>query len=75
MNLATELLVDAFNGRFNTAAAVTNDADLAELIRVVEHGLGLPVRVVHPTRWPAGELRKVNPSNILWLSVSTVRQS
>jgi hypothetical protein len=28
----------------------------------------------HPTRWPAGELRKVNPSSIMRLSVSTVRQ-
>jgi hypothetical protein len=28
----------------------------------------------HPTRWPAGELRKVNSSSIMRLSVSTVRQ-
>jgi hypothetical protein len=28
----------------------------------------------HPTRWPAGDLRKVNPSSIMRLSVSTVRQ-
>ena len=74
VNLAIELLVDAFNDRFDMAAIVTNDADLAEPIRVVEHDLGLPVTVIHPTRWPAGELTKVNPSNILRLSVSTVRQ-
>lgn len=74
VNLATELLVDAFKGRFDMAAVLTNDADLAAPIRVMEHDLGLPVTVVHPTRWPAGELRKVNPSNIMRLSVSTVRQ-
>ena len=75
VNLATELLVDAFNARFDMAAIITNDADLAGPIRVVEHELGLPVTVVHPTQWPAGELRKVNPSTMLRLSVSTVRQS
>lgn len=74
VNLATELLVDGFKERFDMAAVVTNDADLAGPIRVVEHDLGLPVTVVHPTRWPAGELTKVNPSNIMRLSVSTVRQ-
>ena len=29
----------------------------------------------HPTRWPAGELRKVNPSSIMRLSVSPGRGS
>lgn len=57
------------------AAVMTNDADLAEPIRVVEHDLTLPVTLVHPTRWPARELRKVSPSNMMRLSVSTVRQS
>ncbi|MEE8374738.1 MAG: NYN domain-containing protein, partial [Acidimicrobiia bacterium] len=56
VNLASHLLSDAFTGRFEKAAVITNDADLAEPIRIVQHEIGLPVVVVHPTQYPAGVL-------------------
>lgn len=74
VNLATHLLADGFRGLYEKAAVITNDADLKEPIRVVEHELGLPVTLVHPSPAPAGELRKANPSGLLKLSRSTVRQ-
>ena len=48
VNLATWLLVDAFEHDFEMAAVISNDSDLAEPIRVVITRLGLPVRVYNP---------------------------
>ena len=75
VNLASHLLSDAFTGLFEKAVVITNDADLAEPIRIVQHEIGLPVVVVHPTKYHAGVLRAVKPEELLRLSLSTVRQS
>jgi hypothetical protein len=48
VNLATYLMVDAFRGDFQSALVITNDADLAEPIRLVCHELGLPVGIANP---------------------------
>ena len=48
VNLATYLLADAFRHDFETALVITNDADLAEPIRLVCHELGLPVGIAKP---------------------------
>ncbi|GAA2071478.1 NYN domain-containing protein [Actinomadura alba] len=48
VNLATYLLADAFRRNFETALVITNDADLAEPIRLVCHELGLPVGIANP---------------------------
>ena len=50
VNLATRLLVDGFNGAYEHAIVVTNDADLAAPMRYVRDGLRLPVTVVNPDR-------------------------
>ena len=50
VNLATRLLVDGFNGAYEQAIVVTNDADLAAPMRYVRDGLRLPVTVVNPDR-------------------------
>ena len=50
VNLATRLLVDGFNGAYEHAIVVTNDADLATPMRYVRDGLRLPVTVVNPDR-------------------------
>ena len=75
VNLASYLLVDGFQGDYQKAAVLTNDADLAEPIRLVGSVLGLPVVLVYPTVKPAGKLVSVQPSQLLKLSPSTLRAS
>lgn len=48
VNIASHLLHDAHQGRFEVAVLVTNDSDLAEPIRLVTQELGLPVGVLYP---------------------------
>ena len=48
VNLATRLLVDGFNGEYEQAVVVSNDADFAGAMRYVKDGLGLRVTLVNP---------------------------
>ena len=48
VNLATRLLVDGFNGDYEQAVVVSNDADFAGAMRYVRDGLGLRVVQVNP---------------------------
>lgn len=48
VNLATQLLVDGFNGEYEQAAIVSNDADFAGAMRYVRDDLGLRVTLVNP---------------------------
>ena len=48
VNLATRLLVDGFNGEYEQAVVVSNDADFASAMRYVRDGLGLRVTLVNP---------------------------
>jgi hypothetical protein len=48
VNLATRLLVDGFNRRYESAAVISNDGDLKLPIQIVREELGLPVSVVNP---------------------------
>ena len=48
VNLATRLLVDGFNGEYQQAAVVSNDADFAGAMRYVRDDLGLRVTQVNP---------------------------
>ena len=48
VNLATRLLVDGFNGEYEQAVIVSNDADFAGAMRYVRDGLGLRVTLVNP---------------------------
>ena len=48
VNLATRLLVDGFNGSYEQAVVVSNDADFAGAMRYVRDGLGLRVTLVNP---------------------------
>ena len=62
VNLATWLLIDAFDKAFDAAVFITNDSDLAEPIRQVRRKFGYRVMILHscsrPGRWPSIELRK-----------------
>ncbi|MDE2697166.1 MAG: NYN domain-containing protein [Chloroflexota bacterium] len=48
VNLATQLLVDGFNGEYEQAVVVSNDADFAGAMRYVRDGLGRRVTLVNP---------------------------
>ena len=48
VNLATALLVDAFDADFEQAVVVSNDSDLTFPIQVVRQKFGLPVVVLFP---------------------------
>ena len=48
VNLATRLLVDGFNGEYEQAVIVSNDADFAGAMRYVRDDLGLRVTLVNP---------------------------
>jgi uncharacterized LabA/DUF88 family protein len=48
VNLATRLLLDGFNQRYESAAVISNDGDLKMPIQVVREELGLHVTVVNP---------------------------
>ena len=50
VNLATRLLVDGFNGDYEHAVLVSNDADFAGAMRYVRENLGLRVTLVNPDR-------------------------
>ncbi|WP_283136886.1 NYN domain-containing protein [Rhizohabitans arisaemae] len=64
VNLATHLLADAFRQDCEVAIVISNDADLAEPIRLVRHEIGIRVGVVnpHPTRRRSIELEAVSPT-------------
>jgi uncharacterized LabA/DUF88 family protein len=48
VNLATYLLLDAFQNEYDGAAVITNDSDLVEPIRIVRDTLGKRVEVLDP---------------------------
>jgi hypothetical protein len=62
VNLATLLLVDAFEGDYEQAVVVSNDSDLALPIQLVRQKFGLPVIVLFPcggNRKPSYHLSQV----------------
>ena len=48
VNLATRLLVDGFNGEYEQAVVISNDADFAGAMQYVRDDLGLRVTLVNP---------------------------
>lgn len=58
VNLATELLVDAFNDDFDVAVLLSNDSDLLAPIRVVRRQLGKCVGILNPQRVPSIPLER-----------------
>lgn len=74
VNLASHLLLDAFQGNFDVAAVLSNDSDLAEPIRIVTKVLGKPVGLLSPVSNPTLELKNV-ASFIRRISVSDLGAS
>ncbi|AYO86619.1 MULTISPECIES: NYN domain-containing protein [Methylobacterium] len=59
VNLGVHLVRDAFTGKFDEAAVITNDTDLVEPIRIVTQEVGLPVTLLAPSAQPASSLKAV----------------
>jgi hypothetical protein len=57
VNLATYLVLDAFQGDCETAVVISNDGDLKEPVEVVQRELGIPVGVVNPHPFRNQDLR------------------
>jgi hypothetical protein len=58
VNLASYLLRDAFQNRFDLAVLITNDSDLAEPVRIVREDLNLPIGILNPHQFHSRELRQ-----------------
>lgn len=58
VNLASHLLRDAFQRRFEVAVLITNDSDLAEPVRIVAEDLKLPIGILNPHQFHSKELRQ-----------------
>jgi len=74
VNLASHLLMDAFQGNFDVAAVLSNDSDLVEPVRIVTQVVGKPVGLLSPVPNPTPELRRV-ASFIRRISVSDLAAS
>jgi hypothetical protein len=74
VNLASHLLLDAFQDNFDVAAVLSNDSDLVEPIRIVTKELTKPVGLLSPVSNPTPELMKV-ASFIRRISVSDLGSS
>lgn len=58
VNIATFMLVDAFDGDYETAVVVSNDSDLALPIHFVRQKFGCPVGLLNPHKNPSRTLLK-----------------
>jgi NYN domain len=58
VNLASHLVRDAFQQRFEVAVLVTNDSDLAEPVPIVTQELKMPVGILNPHRHHSKELQR-----------------
>ena len=59
VNLATELLVDAFENAFDVAAVISNDSDLVAPIRAVRTRTSKPVGIINPASPTIGRAPQV----------------
>lgn len=66
VNLASYLLIDGFDKRYEAAIVLTNDSDLATPVKYVRDQLGFEVVIINPDR--------LITSKTLAQSASTVRQ-
>lgn len=58
VNLATELLLDAFHDEFEAAAILSNDSDLLNPIIVVRREFRKVVGILNPHRIPSVQLQR-----------------
>jgi NYN domain len=58
VNLATHLLMDGWNRKFEQAVVITNDADLAMPFSVVRNEMNLPLFLINPHEFHSKKLKK-----------------
>lgn len=58
VNIATYLLSDGYEDRFDCAVLVANDSDLLEPVRIVAHRLKKRIGIVNPHKHPSKQLLK-----------------
>jgi uncharacterized LabA/DUF88 family protein len=59
VNIATHLLIDAFNKKSDMAVLISNDSDLLEPIRYVIQDMKVPVQILNPQKDPSKQLKAV----------------
>jgi len=59
VNLASHLLLDAFQNNFEVAAILSNDSDLVEPVRIVSQVIKKPVGLLSPVANPTRDLGRV----------------
>lgn len=74
VNLASHLLLDAFQSNFDVAAILSNDSDLVEPIRIVSQIMKKPVGLLSPVANPTRDLGQV-ASFIKRISISDLAAS
>ncbi len=57
VNLATQLLMDAFDDQFDVAVLISNDSDLATPVRLVKERFGKTVGLLNPHKTTSASLR------------------
>ncbi len=62
VNLASYLLLDAFQGNADTFVVVSNDTDLVTPLRMVREDLGQRTGALYPHKSASGALHQANPS-------------
>lgn len=77
VNIATHLMIDGYEGMYEQALVISNDADLAFPIRTVRDRLNLPIGIVNPSIDPgisptptslksaATFLRRIRPNTLI----------
>ena len=77
VNIASYLLLDAFEGRYDTAIVVSNDSDLTTPIEMAVDRLGRTVVTVNPYRAnrQSSELRRAASRAIPQINTSVLRAS
>jgi hypothetical protein len=56
VNIATQMLVDGFQSKYDLAVVISNDSDLMSPVQAVRNVLGLPVGILNPYKHPARDL-------------------
>jgi hypothetical protein len=56
VNIATQMLIDGFQEKYQLAVIVSNDSDLMAPVQAVRSVLGLPVGILNPYKHPARDL-------------------
>ena len=75
VHLAVDLLHDAWNGKYDAAAVLSNDTDLCEAIRIVKDELKKPVVLLCPTPKGASKPLAAVASSVRHLNHSVLKAS